>query len=421
MKAKFLGLTFGVLLAVMSVSPGTWAQDPTGEPIRIGVLQPLTGECTVWGIPATRGAEMYVEMINASGGLLVKGKRHKIDFKAYDNNCYTPTDELKMATKAVLEDKRQYLFGTYTYGARRATAPLSTREKVMVVGYGSAFLSKEFPYTISGETGIPVTLAPTVGWVANKHPEIKKVAIICADEWPEARAWYEAGCKAAGLDIVYNELYPTATADYKPLMTAVMATKPDLICEHGTPAGGSLLEAAKLVGYNGFWIEVDWDAPSMLKRVPADYFEGKVYSGTQADYADPIWPDKFGKVYQAYIDKHGKQEWAPNAGSVATSIALIVEVGIPAAGSVEPSDVLNSLMAMQEVDHPVYGKSKWGGKEIWGADLHLFTPVPIQAFQKGGGGVLRGIDKASMSDWWDANRTTTLEILSKYNLLYKEK
>src|SRR4029079_10593835 len=56
-----------MLAAIGVLSAGTaFAQ----EPIRIGVLYPLTGAGAVYGVPAMAGHQLAVEELNARGGIM---------------------------------------------------------------------------------------------------------------------------------------------------------------------------------------------------------------------------------------------------------------------------------------------------------------------------------------------------------------
>jgi len=406
------------LLLVSLLSVGALSCKPAVkqavEPIRVGVIGPLVGECSLWGVPILRCAEIYAEQVNAEGGILVGGEYHLVEVRGYDNICYIPDEELKVTKKAVLEDGVKFLFGTYTYGARSATAAFGTEHEVIIASYGAAYLRADYPYTMATETGIPVSLAVTTDYVAKKHPEIKKVAITCADTSPEVPVWYEAACKASGLEIVYNKMFPVETVDFRPYMTAVMATGPDLIVQHGTPAQGVFLEAAKLAGFTGWAIMDDLDGPTILDKMSVEEVEGKVFSGSGMNYEDPICPPVGKAIYDAYVEKYGKAEWASFAGLTSSVMMVVLGVGIPAADSIDPTDVLNALYAMPEIDHPMYGKAKWGGKEIWGADYHLFAPIPVVVFR---GGKVLIADFVSTADWWERNKDVMLSVLAEHEML----
>ncbi|MBN9551966.1 MAG: ABC transporter substrate-binding protein, partial [Alphaproteobacteria bacterium] len=147
------GVGAGTLLLGIHGAKKAFAQ---GETLRIGVLQPQAGDCAQWGLPNTRGAQVWAEQHNEVGGLLAgDGKRYQIEIVAYDNVCYVPGEELKAARRAALEDGVHFLFQTFTPACRQAIADLVEGEKVLTTAYGSGYLSAKYPFLMGGLTGSP--------------------------------------------------------------------------------------------------------------------------------------------------------------------------------------------------------------------------------------------------------------------------
>ena len=55
-----------LLAALLALPMAAEAQ----KPIKVGMPMPLSGPAALFGEPATRGAQMYVDEINAKGGVL---------------------------------------------------------------------------------------------------------------------------------------------------------------------------------------------------------------------------------------------------------------------------------------------------------------------------------------------------------------
>ena len=71
--------------------------------------------------------------------------------------------------------------------------------------------------------------------------------------------------------------------------------------------------------------------------------------------------------------------------------------------------VLKTLYGMAEVNHPIFGKSKWGGQDIFACNHHLYTPQPIYGVSKAGEPTLEGIIQTA--DWWATNKAPALVAL----------
>lgn len=388
------------------------------EPIRVGLVNPLEGECAQWGIPIVRGGQIWADEHNANGGILCgDGERHKIDYKGYTNVCYFPNEELKAFKKAVLDDDKKFMFQTYTPACRRAIAQLVNQNNVLTSSYGAGYLSAEYPTLMGGITGAPTCYMALVAHILEKHPEIKRVALMFTDNsyGHSGRAYSAAGCapyeKQGRIKVVYNDVFDPNMTDYFPLMSAVLKEKPDAIFHSDLPAGKQaiLLETGYSMKYEGIWMCQTWFLDQILKRVSPEQMEGRVYQGMGVDCSLPGFNERAYNMYKAYISKYGAKDWSFFAGM--TYSALVSwEPGFAASPSIDPKDVMKTLYNMPEVDHAIYGKSVWTGKEIYGCNNHLLTPSTLYV-SSGGKNTLSGI--YDLGPWWKEYNKYALPVLKK--------
>ncbi|HEX2389757.1 MAG TPA: ABC transporter substrate-binding protein, partial [Casimicrobiaceae bacterium] len=73
------------------------------EPIRIGAFLSVTGPAAFLGDPEQKTLEMYVERINAAGGLKIGSRKYKLELIQFDTN-YQPDLALQGARKLIMED-----------------------------------------------------------------------------------------------------------------------------------------------------------------------------------------------------------------------------------------------------------------------------------------------------------------------------
>ena len=81
-KERLSGLFLRILLSMalilsFSVMSGTTAQSAE-ETINIGFLAALSGPDAGWGLPGLTGNQIFIDRVNAEGGLLVGGKSYKL-------------------------------------------------------------------------------------------------------------------------------------------------------------------------------------------------------------------------------------------------------------------------------------------------------------------------------------------------------
>ncbi|MBE7183271.1 MAG: ABC transporter substrate-binding protein [Methylobacterium mesophilicum] len=407
------------LAAPSLISSRGFAADP--EPIKIGMVNPLEGECAQWGIPIVRAGQLWVDEHNAAGGIMCgDGQRHKIEYSAYTNVCFYPNEELTAFRNAVLQDGCKFMFQTYTPASRKAIARLVTENGVLTNSYGGGFMSADFPYLMGGITGSPTAFLGLVQHVLEKRPEIKRVALMFTDNsfGLAGRAYSEAGCAPYvaqnKIEIVYNDVFDPNTTDYFPLFGAVLKTKPDAIFFSDLPPGKQaiLLETSRSLNYDGVWMSHSWDLPQIAQRVDLAALEGKLYCGFGVDASEPTFSKKAHEMYQTYVKKFGEGEWIGFAGLTYSAMSTW-DQAFAQSPSTDPKDVMETLYAMKEIDHPIYGKSGWSGMDIFGVDHHLLTPTPKYVVSKNKF-ALSGV--ADDHAWWEANKAAALPVLQRYKM-----
>lgn len=414
------GVAAAAGLALPSIiSSRGFAAEP--DAIKVGMAMPLEGECAQWGIPIQRAGQMWADEHNADGGILCgDGQKHKIEFSAYTNVCFLPNEELTAFRSAILQDGCKYMFQTYTPASRKAIARIATENQVLTNSYGGGYLGADFPYLMGGITGSPTAFLGLVSHVLEKNPDIKRVALMFTDNsfGHAGRGYCAAGCapfEAQGkIEVVYNDVFDPNTTDYFPLLGAVLKTKPDAIFFSDLPPGKQaiLLEAAESLSYKGIWMCHSWDLPQIAQRVNLADLEGRVYCGFGVDASEATFSPKAHKMYKNYIEKFGEGEWIGFAGLTYSAMATL-DQAFAQSPSIEPKDVMETLYAIGNMDHPIYGKSAWSGKDIFGVDHHLLTPTPKYVI-KDGVFALSGVTDDFA--WWNEHKNDALPVLTNYKM-----
>lgn len=417
---RFCGIGFVAALCAAALISAAKAE----ETIKVGVIQPQAGDCAQWGIPITRGVEMWAEELNAGGGIKSgDGKQYQIEVLPYDNVCYVPGDELKAARRAVLDDKVDFLLQTYTPGSRQAVADLVTENKVLTTSYGAGFLDKDRPYLLGGVTGSPTSYMLVASRIIEAHPEVKNVALLMADNsfGLAAKAYAEAGLApwADKIKIVYNKPYdPARASDILGLLTPVMEAKPDVIIELGLvpEQKGVLLETAAQLGFTGFFGSEEFNINAIKNRGlnPAD-FAGRLYSAYVVEASEPTFSPKAHEFYKRYIEKYGADQWSGFAGYSYAAMGAI-QAAVEATPSMDHEKIMNTLYGMEIVNHPILGPSKWGGQEIFGAAHHLLTPLPIYTVSKEGDIAVDTV--IDVGKWWSEHGSAALPALKAGGQVY---
>src|SRR5260221_5677341 len=80
--------------------------------VLFGAPLALTGSLSKEGNLSREGYELWKEVYNKAGGIVVSGKHYKIDTKYYDDES-SAQKSATLAEKLIKEDKINFMFGPY--------------------------------------------------------------------------------------------------------------------------------------------------------------------------------------------------------------------------------------------------------------------------------------------------------------------
>ena len=253
----------------------------------------------------------------------------------------------------------------------------------------------------------PIYNVTGVEWLAENNPNLKTAAI-CAQDDELGRpsvATYRAAFEAAGIDVVYDKFFGIDTADFAPVVTAMLATKPDILCLDTAYADfvNLITEQAFLQGFKGQIISCTFDFyPQVIEKTSAEFCEGFVFQFPDFDDAalnDPkITFKNPGAFFKTYSERY-PGTWSAVSWEY-VSILDLWKIAAETAGSVEPLDVLAAMKQDGTGDH-AFGKSNWWGKELFGVDNALVGDWPVVQIQNGKAKI---VAFKSIPAWWDKNK-----------------
>jgi branched-chain amino acid transport system substrate-binding protein len=115
MKRAAIGLGVVVAMLLGAMAPAAWTQ---GEPIKIGVIQPLSGPVAASGNYVRMGAEIGRDWINARGGVL--GRQVQL---LIEDNKSDPKEAATAAEKLIVRDKVPVIVGAWGSSMTLAAMP----------------------------------------------------------------------------------------------------------------------------------------------------------------------------------------------------------------------------------------------------------------------------------------------------------
>ncbi|MGE3934328.1 MAG: amino acid ABC transporter substrate-binding protein [Rhodospirillaceae bacterium] len=270
-------LTCAAALAAAALALPAAAQDK----IRIGYAISKSGpNATGAGITTLPNYKLWVEDVNAAGGLMLKGTGRKAMLEVVEYDDRSQSEEaVKLIERLVNQDKVDFILPPWGTAMNLAVAPLLARagyphlaataatEKVpeFAKRWNSAFwlLGQSSAYT-SG-------LVEVLKGLRDKNQIGNKVAMVSvADGFGiEMVTAARPIMKAAGFDLVMDKTYPVGTQDLGALITEAARLNPDVFVAFSYPPDTiGLTDQAKTLKFNPkvFYTAVGTAFPIYVKR-----------------------------------------------------------------------------------------------------------------------------------------------------------
>jgi len=419
-RRDFLGGTAaGVTLAAAGLGRRAYAADKV---VKIGFLAPLTGEVAAWGLPGLYGCEIWAEQVNAAGGIKIGSDSYSVQFVSYDDE-YLPDKALQGAKKLVLEDGVKFIMmlgGDPWPGVQ----PFANEQKMLVSTLLPSDLSPDTPYLIAPVEVHPIYNVTGVEWLAANRPELKKAAICAQDDalgLPSV-ATYRAAFEAEGIEIVYDRRFDIATTDFAPIMTAMLATSPDILClDTAYPDFVNLLtEQAFLQGFKGQIISCTCDNyAQIMDKTSKEFMEGFIFQFP--DFDDPKLTESHinfanpAQFFETYNERY-PGSWSAVSWEY-TGIMEQWKKAAETAGSVEPTDVLAAMTAGGKGDH-IFGPAEWWGKDLFGIDNALVGDWPVVVIRDGKATI---VEYRSIPAWWDKHKDLLIKHMTDLGQLWNQR
>lgn len=199
------------------------------EPIKIGVLTPLSGTYTVIGQQVKWGLELATKEINAAGGVL--GRKLEL---TYEDSEANPAVATQKAEKLFQVEKVDFLTGTVSSGATLAVGQVAERnDKLMAttVSFSSAITgSKCSPNVFRVNAHAGMQAAALAAWLKQDRASAKVYFI--GPDYEMGRntvAVFKSAATNSGFDDAGEVFAPLGNKDYSNFFGQVRAARPDVI------------------------------------------------------------------------------------------------------------------------------------------------------------------------------------------------
>src|SRR5262249_19564896 len=130
------------------------------------------------------GYDLWKEVTNAAGGIVVAGKHYKIETKYYDDESNGPKSAT-LADKLINEDKVNFLLGPYGTTPTLQNSTVAEKNKMPMVeanGAAESIFSQGYQYTFGILSPARVYLVGVIDMALAQTPKPATVAILTADD-----------------------------------------------------------------------------------------------------------------------------------------------------------------------------------------------------------------------------------------------
>ena len=369
------------MLVALSLAVPAAAAEKT---LNIGVLGPLSGGAAQYGVELQRGAEMRADEINKAGGLKIGGDTYKFKLISYDHKGQA-AEAATAANKLVFQDKVKYIIGNAVGATCNAAQTVTEPQKVIFtfVCWGTNNLGPDKPYSFRALISQWEAAEPFYRWVKEKHPNIKRVAVISPNDTSglDTNTAVVKALKTLGYELAAEETYERGTKDFYPVLTKMLAQKPDMIDVAAAPPAEAalLVKQARELGFKG---AKGWTAgtnPYNLIQVAGKENAEGVWSPININ----VKSDFVSSAVRAFGDEYEKRyKELPGVIALANYAAFdVVAKAMMEAQSVDSEKVLAALTAKQY--DTVWGKLVIGGKETYKIDRQFLYPLVISEVRDG--------------------------------------
>jgi len=312
------------------------------EPIKVGIVLPLTGAQAKFGEIEKRSFEMAAEEINEKGG--INGKKLVLFF---EDDTGRPDVGRAAIEKLISRDKVPVLTGGYSSSVTQAATAVAQQFKVpFLVTTGSAddITEKGYEYIFRINPTSSEYFDPFES-LLQKVGGIKTMALLYENtQFGQSSAKdVEASAKKMGIAVVVKEGYQAGAIDFKPLLSKVKAKNPDIIY-----MVSYVMDAALLMVQSK---ELDIN-PKMFAGGGAGFtlpeFQQRAGAASEYVYSATLWTedvpyagareyyDKYVKRFKSETEYHGAEAYAS---------LYVVADALKRAKSITPKDIRDALAA----------------------------------------------------------------------------
>ncbi|HEV7567140.1 MAG: amino acid/amide transporter substrate-binding protein family [Leifsonia sp.] len=260
-RARLWGV--GVLAASALALSGCAAASGTpsasnSAPLKIGISLSLTGDFSSSGKAAQRGYQLWADVANKSGGVL--GRKVELDIV---DDASSPDQVVTNYTNLITQTKVDIVFGPFSSLLTVPASRVASRYGYSFIepaGGGPSVFDQKlnnlfFVQPAESTRGGDVFANYILSLPADQRPKTAAYAKLDDPFSAPIADSIQKRFEAAGIKTVYNQTYPSETADMTPIVAGIAAAKPDVVVG-GTQEGDAFAQIKAMIQlkFNPKWL-----------------------------------------------------------------------------------------------------------------------------------------------------------------------
>jgi branched-chain amino acid transport system substrate-binding protein len=355
--------------------------------LKIGFVGVTSGPAAAWGTSNVRSMQTLEDMWNSAGGVKIGDKTYDIDVVTFDDQ-----KDPKLAIQGMEKMAQQgihYVVGPNVDDGAAAVRPVAEKNSIIY-----------FPYAFPKSLYLKPASNAVLGMIANyqsgpaiykylkDNKGVKTVAFVAANE-SDPLSQRDGGVEAAkalGLNVVASQdTYANDTTDFTPVLTPIVALKPDLLVLSGVaPANAPLLiRAARELGYAGLISTETAQDAGVLKEGAGELANGFISVGGAS--TPEIASDTMKAFVAAYTKKFGEYNDESNTKVYALQYIIDTLKADPAA--IDNIDEFKKTMDTFSAPNPYVKdnsvKLSYVGTTSFGQKRQLAVPMVVTEYKDG--------------------------------------
>jgi len=381
MTVRKLALLVLSTVALISCAGGT---GESGSTIVLGAPLGLTGSLTKESKLTQQGYNLWLDWINARGGIVVNGVKHKVTIKYYDDTSNANQSAVFMQ-KLITEDHANFLLGPYGSAATATDAAIAEQNQIPMVeanGAAQSIFNQGYRFTFGVLSPANKYLQGVIDMAVTLNPKPTTIAMLSADDnfSLEVANAINTYAPSKGFNVVLFKKYKNGSTNLSAEVQAAKAVNPDIVLNSGHLTEAiAINKAAKEQKLNAkiFAYSVGPSTPDFITALgkDSDYVYGGSQWTPQVKYTPSFYltVSDYVSAYKAKYPGEGDPDYHV---AESTAACLALQRAIENANSLDPKMVRDALAALDVT--VFFGQIKFDSRGI-----NIYKPMVVEQIQNG--------------------------------------